>query len=428
MRFLGIGDSCDLGAMYLELLARGHEVRVCAEDPAGRDTCAGLVPHVTDWRAELDWVRDGVVVFETAHHGEVQDALRQDGFRVVGGSAMGDRLEGDRAFGQSVLRDAGLAVAPSHPFRSFAAAAAFVRAHPGRYVLKFNGSGWSSARTWPGERDDGADLLAMLAWHETRFSGEPDFVLMEHRAGVEVGVGAFYDGERFLFPACLDWEHKRFFPGDLGEMTGEMGTMATFRGSGRLFDATLGKVAPILAGTGHVGWVNLNTIVDDDGVWPLEFTCRFGYPGCFVLRPLQDLGWDALLVHLAEQRGPVLPTLPGWVAGVVLTVPPFPQSMGYDALGKGLPVNVLDRAPDDGAHFHWAEVAQIGGALVTSGQVGYVGVVTGIGETPESAITEVYRRTGRVLIPTLRYRNDIGKRLVEQDRATLERLGWLPRV
>jgi phosphoribosylamine---glycine ligase len=427
MRVLGIGDSCDLGAMYLELLARGHEVRVHVGDVEGKDTCAGLVPQTDDWRRELDWVGDGIIVFETAHHGELQDDLRRRGHAVVGGSALGDRLEGDRELGQSALRAAGLRTTPTQAFGDFDTACSHVRRKPGRYVLKFNGAGLSSGRTYVGERDDGADLIAMLAWHRGRwrFAEPPSFILMEHRSGVEIGVGAFFDGRAFVRPACLDWEHKRFFPGDLGEMTGEMGTLATFSGSERLFAATLARLAGPLADSGYVGWVNLNTIVNGDGVWPLELTCRFGYPGFAVLRPLQALGWDELLVHVAHARGPRFPTRDGYAVGVVLTVPPFPRSEGYDHLGKGLPITVQDETDEDRANLHWAEVARVDGALVTSGQVGYVGVVTGCGPRAEDAIAAAYRRARKVILPTVRYRNDIGQRFVAEDRRRLEELGWL---
>src|SRR3954447_4543660 len=148
MRFLGIGDSCDLGALYQRLVEAGHEVRVSIADPLARGTLAGLVEQTADWRAEVAWVRaagaDGVILFENVAEarGALQDELRADGFQVIGGSAYGDRLENDRAYAQSVLSELGLPTAGVHEFDDATAADAFLAQNPGRYVLKFNGPGY----------------------------------------------------------------------------------------------------------------------------------------------------------------------------------------------------------------------------------------------------------------------------------------------
>src|SRR3954469_11900811 len=152
MRILGMGETMELGSMYLDLARAGHQVRVFAGDPESHGTLAGLVERTADWRGELSWLReagsDGVVLFETASHGRLQEQLRADGFQVIGGSAFGDRLESDRAFGQSVMREVGMQVAPTHAFDDFQEAIAFVRARPGRYVYKPSGSGFASGRTF----------------------------------------------------------------------------------------------------------------------------------------------------------------------------------------------------------------------------------------------------------------------------------------
>jgi phosphoribosylamine--glycine ligase len=429
MRFLGVTETCDLAALYLRLLEEGHEVRVSISEEAARGTAAGMVDLVPDWRAELDWVReagsDGAILFESVSEGfgALQDQLRREGFQVVGGSAFGDRLENDRAFAQAVLATAGLSVARLWEFSEAKAADRFIAANPARYVLKFSGADHSADDTYVGQFNDGSDVRVMLA---LKLAGRDRslFVLMEYLEGVEVGVGAYFNGDRFLEPACLDWEHKRFFAGDLGELTGEMGTVATYDRTRTFFERTLRGLERHFRDAGHVGYVNLNTIVNRQGIWPLEFTCRFGYPGFAVLEPLQALGWSELLKRMFNRIDTVFPTHGGYVVGVVVTTPPFPYSRLQVEAPVGLPILIDPRLDEaDHRHLHYGEVGQVSGMLVTSGLYGWTMVITGIGATVALAKEAAYARVQSVTIPNARYRLDIGDRVLRSDLAEMERLG-----
>ena len=433
MRFLGVTETCDLGALYMRLVAEGHEVRIAIDEPKAQGTLAGLVERTADWRGELDWIRaagdEGIIIFEAVSEGfgALQDELRRDGFSVVGGSAFGDRLENDRHFAQKLLADLGLQTAATRDFADFGSASAFIAAHPGRYVLKFSGADHQSGETYVGQIDDGRDVRAMLAARlEARGDASARFILMDHIEGVEMGVGAYFDGKNFLLPACLDWEHKRFFAGDLGEMTGEMGTVATFDRSGKFFGATLAKVAPILREHGHIGYVNLNTIVNEQGIWPLEFTCRFGYPGFAVLESLQQTGWAELLGMMTAGSGGRFSASPGFSVGIVLTTPPFPYSRKEINEPVGLPILISESFGEvDLRNLHFGEIGLIGDQLVTSGLYGWTMVVTGTGPTITAAQAEAYRRIGLIMVPNARYRLDIGDRLIAGALARVERLGLL---
>ena len=432
MRFLGVGSYNDLGAMYYGLMQRGHEVRICVEDPACQDVFGGMLEQVADWRSELGWLREagdqGIVLFESADKGEEQDRLRKEGFQVIGGSAMGDRLEADRSFGQEMLHGIGMHTAASHHFTDYNTAIDFLARHRGRYVLKFNGANTPRTRNYIGEMDDSGDMLALLSMYRDHAPGHeaPDFVLMQHLQGVEVGVGAYFNGEAFLDAVCLDFEHKRFFNGDLGELTGEMGTVVSYRGAGRLFDATLAPLAAVLGASGYCGYINLNLIVNEAGLWPLEFTSRFGYPGFAICEALHQEPWETIFLRMLRRDSLHVATRPGFSCGVVLTVPPFPYRQGYQELSKGEPICLLsDMTPDEQAALHFAEVARVGGQLVTSGATGYIGVATGTGSTVEQATAEAYRLARKVVIPNLRYRTDIGERVVRSDWNKLRAWGWL---
>jgi len=431
MRVLGVTETCDLGAMYLSLQAEGHEVRVAVSEPLAQGTLAGLCPRTADWRSELDWVRaagpDGLILFESVSEGfgALQDTLRTEGFNVIGGSAYGDRLETDRFYAQQVLGELGFPLGHVWTFPKAQAAIDFIAARPARYVLKYSGA--DNGGNYVGLAGDGRDVSALL---RARAAGGGnvggEILLMAFVEGVEMGVGAYFNGERFLRPACLDWEHKRFFTGDLGELTGEMGTVVTYEGTEDFFARTLLPLEARLRAHGHVGYVNLNCIVNDEGIWPLEFSCRFGYPGYAILAPLQATSWGGLLKAMIARDRERFEARSGFCVGVVLTVPPFPYSRRQVDEAVGLPV-LIDPAVDP-AHVHYGEVGLDGsGQLVTAGLYGWTLVVTGDGPTIGEAKAAAYARIHRIAAPNMRYRLDIGDRLLNGQFAQIQRLGFLAR-
>ncbi|WP_292534398.1 phosphoribosylglycinamide synthetase C domain-containing protein [Methylocystis sp.] len=429
MRILGIGDYCDLAALYLELSEEEHDVKVYIASPLCRSILSGMIAKTDDWRSELQWVKDaggdGIILFENVACGGLQDDLRRDGFNVVGGSAFGDRLEIDRDYAQRLLAELGLATAATRRFSSRPDSLRFLREHPGRYVLKFNSPDMAH-RNYVGQLDDGRDIFALLQNLRRDLEDDAGFILMDFIEGVEMGVGAYFDGEKFLEPACLDWEHKRFFPGDLGELTGEMGTVATFDRSATFFDVTLARIEPLLRRHRHCGYVNLNTIVNERGIWPLEFTCRFGYPGFAILSPLQRTSWSRLLQAMARRDKDRLRVEEGFSVGVVLTVPPFPYSRRQAEEPLGMPIffeGALSRR--DRKNLHYCEVALDDGQLVTAGAYGWTMVATGCGRTIQRARRNAYRLIERVRIPNMRYRRDIGARLIAADYGKVNALGLL---
>jgi phosphoribosylamine--glycine ligase len=185
-------------------------------------------------------------------------------------------------------------------------------------------------------------------------------------------------------------------------------------------------MAPQLRDGKYVGYINLNLFANEDGLWPIEFTSRFGYPGFAICEALHQEPWDAVFRKMLGRTGERIATRAGFACGVVLSVPPFPYSHGYAELSKGAPICFRDDiTPAQRASLHFAEVARVGDQLVTSGSSGYVGVATGVGDTVTQARDSAYATARKLVVPNLRYRNDIGERVIANDLARLARLGWL---
>src|SRR5579871_4876954 len=402
----------------------GHEVRYFIADKKERDIGDGFVAKTKDWEKDVDWA-DIVIFDDTLGQGERAQALRARGKKVVGGTPYSDRLEDDRSFGQEELKKAGVNIIPYAEFSSFDDAIDHVTQSPGRYVIKPSGEAQNvKRRLFVGEEDDGQDVIRMLEAYKKALSDEIKVFQLQRRInGVEVAVGAFFNGKKFVTPININFEHKKLFPGEVGPPTGEMGTAMFWSEPNALFNRTLLKMEPKLAEEGYVGYIDLNCIVNSNGIYPLEFTSRFGYPTISIqqegmLTPISDFFWE-----LATGADPKWRTRSGFQIGIRIVVPPFPfdDEATFESFSKN---NAIVFKRDIPEQVHIEDVKQVNGQWLIAGTSGVVLVVVGLGQTMKQAQAQVYSRVKNILIPNMYYRTDIGDRWAE-DSDKLHNWGYL---
>jgi phosphoribosylamine---glycine ligase len=424
-RFLFVSYEGLIADTAWQVVKEGHEAKLQILSAGEQDVADGFVAKTGDWRREIDWA--DVVVFDDVlgGMGAMADEVRARGKVVVGGSPYTDRLEEDRAFGQQELKAAGVAIIPQENFTSFDAAMAYVRANPTRYVLKPSGEAQNDKRLlFVGEEEDGRDVVQVLQDYKQHLAHKvKEFQLQRRVVGVEAAVCAFFNGKEFVTPICVNFEHKKLFPGDIGPATGEMGTTMFWSEPNRLFNATLKKMETKLAEARFVGSIDVNCIVNSNGIYPLEFTPRFGYPAINIQREGLLNPTGELLRGLAEGTLSKLRARSGFQVGVRVVVPPFPYSDARTFESTSKDSVVLFKTPSrDGVHIE--EVKLVGSEWRVAGASGVVLVVCGMGPTMKQAQRQAYNRVRNVMIPYMYYRDDIGERWSE-DSDRLHAWGYL---
>lgn len=407
-KFLFVSEEALVGDLAWQVKKEGNEVKYFIKEKASKDVCDGFVDKCDDWKSLKDWA--DVIVFDDVFFGDEADKLRKEGKAVVGGSVYTDRLEEDREFGQEELRKIGVSVLPHWDFTDFDEAIKFVQENPSRYVLKPTSKGGEKELLFVGREEDGKDVLQLLEHYKKAWSKKIKyFQIQKYASGVEVAVGAFFNGNDFITPVNVNFEHKKMFPGEIGPSTGEMGTSMYWASSNTIFKETLEKMKPALQQAGYVGYVDLNCIVNARGIHPLEFTSRFGYPTISI----QMEGISSLMgefLHAIANKQPYdLKTKKGFQVGVVIAVPPFPffDIAAYRKYSEE--ATILFKKPvTDGIHL--GDVKFVEDDWRLAGYSGYALIVTGSGSTMEEARKQAYQRVKNIMIPNMFYRTDIGLR------------------
>lgn len=427
-------DRCGLDFAY-RCVEAGHEVRWYNRSPEGEafkdgDGFPGI-ESIKDWRGSMKWAKDGLVwTSSNCKFLKELDQWKQHGFPVFAPSFASAQLEISRGKGMDLLKRCGASI-PTHTlFNSLDEALKFAWKATQPYVFKTMGDCEDKSLSYVAKTP--ADLVGRIQrWIKDGLKIKGPCMLQEKVDGIEFAVSCWFGPEGPLPDKWnINFEHKKLMPGNYGPNTGEMGTVVQYTKQSKLADEIFTpKLVKAMRELQHLGDVDVNCIVDKQGTpWPLEFTCRPGWPYDWIVdetHPEDPAQWKRDLL----QGRDTLKVSYDVALGNVIAIPPFPYDVQEGDECIGLPVAL----PDDWRGIHpvclmLRKGPDMDGEKVVEREIyettgDYVLVTAATGKTVMAAKKANDKIIDKVQIANMIVRNDIGAGL-EKPLDQLHALGY----
>jgi len=401
----------------LRLKAAGHEVKARIVGRNERANYDGLIEKVEKWDDGLD--KDTIVLFDSTGGGVTADRLRARGYSVFLGSVFADNLELDRELAFDLMEQVGIKTPQYKTFYDWHSGKEYARRRGGKLVFKPTGKMSDDKGLGSYCGSDTKDLETMIDYFESVAKHKPEFILQEFVEGVCVSTEGWFNGREWMEPFNHTVEHKQIMNDDLGPSTGcAFNVVWAARDTNRIIDEGIRLMEPILKEYRYIGPIDLNTVVNEDGVWALEFTPRLGYDAFPALLELvdEDIGEVVAKMARGEQPDQIL-LKSGFASALRVTIPPHP-SEEFTHPG-GVPIQGLTRS--DRPHLYFFEVMlDHVDRLVSAKGGGAIAAVTGWGENIHESFEGPYEIAKRLRIPEKQYRTDAVK-VLSTDHAELYR-------
>lgn len=414
MRFTILSEGGDGIGLALRLRAEGNQVRIFIREPEVEGRGKGLVE-----RAE-DPLFGEVLVADCTGMGFLCDKLREHGAKVACGSAIADKLETDRKFSKELMEAHGILTPKSKSFNDWDDAVKFIASSETRLAFKPEGSMSGVIPSYCAKSNE--ELLESIEHFKNLVgSVNPEFTLEEFIDGTCISCEGWFNGEHFLDPFVYTIERKHFMDGDIGPSGGCTGNLVwlTDRNDEICRNGIL-LMERFLRQCSYIGPLDLNSVVNEEGVYGLEFTPRFGYDAFpTFLYGLYTGEIGSLLWDIASGAGrDGMDVADRFAAGIRLSIPPWPSERFHAE--QGIPIRgiaqerlITDLWPYD------IELAD--DKLVTSGGYGILGVMNASGDTIHDAFADAYRKVHRLQVPDLQFRTDM-EEVCAKDYRRLARL------
>ena len=337
------------------------------------------------------------------------DAFEAEGLRAFGPNKAAAIIEGSKVFSKELMKKYDIPTAEYEVFDSPNEAVEYLKGKSFPIVIKAEGLALGKGVIIAQSFDE-AEQAVRSIMEDKVFGGAGGRIVIEQfLTGQEVSVLVFTDGKT-LRPMVSAQDHKKVFNGDKGLNTGGMGAFSP----SRIYDEKTADYCmkniylPTMnamnsEGRKFKGVLYFGLIITADGVYVIEYNCRFGDPETQAVLPrLKSDIVEIFDAVIDERLDEVDITWDGCASACVVMA-----SGGYpEKYGTGFEITGIQVAEAEGAIVFHAGTKLDCGKLVTSG--GRVLGVTVVGGTLEEAIVAAYRGVEKISFENAHYRTDIG--------------------
>lgn len=399
----------------------GHQVRLFAKPKKDSNPNVGKgfkgVEKVDNWVGSVKWA-DLIVPVNNSDYMERLDFFRARGAPVFGPTRASANLEIKRGKGMEFFQEHGIDVPEYQVFKTLKDAEDHVWKHEERFVFKTLGDNEDKSLSYCSKSP--ADMIARLQrWQRLKMNPKGEVMLQTFIPGIEFAVSRWMGTQGFFGSYNENFEHKKFCSGDIGPNTGESGTVMKYVKHSELGNDVLDPLESSLMELGHIGDIDVNCIIDEKGkAWPLEFTCRLGWPAFNIM--LNEHKGDPCKWMMDALKGKdSLEVTEDHAVGIVLCQPDYPYSNATRAETEGVPIYGVTKKNSKFIQPQTVQVETLpdmDGPKVTKRDIwstagDYLAVVTGTGKNVKQAASRAYGTVKEISVPNMIFRDDIGEKL-----------------
>jgi phosphoribosylamine---glycine ligase len=389
----------------------GGTVSIAQNIPIKADDLPGLLKFALEERIQLT-----VVGPEQPLAAGIVDLFHSAGLKIFGPTKAAAEIESSKVFCRNVLKDAGVPQPSFRVFDDHSLAEQWVREQGVPIVIKADGLAAGKGVTVAESIDD-AILVIQKIMHEKVFGAAGNQILIEEKLnGQEASFHCFVDGENVV-PLVASQDHKRVGEGDTGPNTGGMGAYSPTPVLSAEQEQTVVEtiikptvVALKKMGRQFTGMLYAGLMINEQGIFVIEFNCRFGDPETQVIIP--RMVTDIMVPLNACVNGTLGTVKLEWkksvAACVVLASGGYPGS--YETGKRIVGLNIAKSMPNT-LIFH-AGTKMLQGTIMTTG--GRVLNVVGVGDTLSVALNAAYTSIRRMSFEGMFFRKDIGFRVLQE--------------